>query len=95
MAKIQRENIYVLFLLYCVQSELSGLFNGPYFRYIYMFQAIRRAVNVLNSTCIKISAQCDISQCKYNAQRANIIDIFQRRTFFLMLYLTEIKVKKI
>ena len=31
-----------------------------------MFQAVRRAVNVLNvSTCIYISVQCDIPQCNY------------------------------
>ena len=36
---------------YCERSELSGLFNGTDF--IYIFQAVRRAVNVLNvSTCI-------------------------------------------
>ena len=35
----------------CEQSELSGLFNGTDF--LYIFQAVRRAVNVLNvSTCI-------------------------------------------
>ena len=42
---------------YCERSELSGLFNGTNFLYIYIyiciFQAVRRAVNVLNvSTCI-------------------------------------------
>ena len=47
----------------CERSELSGLFNGTDFLYIYIykyiciyiciFQAVRRAVNVLNvSTCI-------------------------------------------
>ena len=38
----------------CEQSELSGEFNGTDFLYNYMvFQAVRRAVNVLNvSTCI-------------------------------------------
>ena len=41
--------------------------------YIYMFQAVRRAVNVLNvSTCLQISAQCDIPQCKY--KHANVTD---------------------
>ena len=43
--------------IYCERSELSSLFNGTDFFYIYMFiiifQAVRRAVNVLNvSTCI-------------------------------------------
>ena len=34
----------------CERSELSGEFNGTDF---HMFQAVRRAVNVLNvSTCI-------------------------------------------
>ena len=32
----------------CKRSELSGVFNGTDFIYIYMFQAVRRAVNVLN-----------------------------------------------
>ena len=46
-----------LWRFYCEQSELSGEFNGTDFLYIYinkyMFQAVRRAVNVLNvSTCI-------------------------------------------
>ena len=37
----------------CKQSELSGLFNGPDFHYIYIFQALRCAVNVLKIyTCI-------------------------------------------
>ena len=43
----------------CERSELSSLFNGTDFFYIYIyiyiciFQAVRRAVNVLNvSTCI-------------------------------------------
>ena len=37
----------------CERSELSGEFNGKDFLYIYIFQAVRRAVNVLNvSTCI-------------------------------------------
>ena len=38
---------------YCELSELSGEFNGTDFLYIYIiyiFQAVRRAVNV--STCI-------------------------------------------
>ena len=36
----------------CERSELSSLFNGTDFS-IYIFQAVRRAVNVLNvSTCI-------------------------------------------
>ena len=49
--------------IYCERSELSGLFNARIFYiyviyiyiclYIYIFQAVRRAVNVLNvSTCI-------------------------------------------
>ena len=34
----------------CERSELSGLFNA---RIFYIYQAVRRAVNVLNvSTCI-------------------------------------------
>ena len=38
---------------YCERSKLSGEFNGTDFLYIYLFQAVRRAVNVLNvSTCI-------------------------------------------
>ena len=38
---------------YCERSELSGLFNGTDFIYACVFQAVRRAVNVLNvSTCI-------------------------------------------
>ena len=41
----------------CERSELSGLFNAWIFyiynMFIYIFQAVRRAVNVLNvSTCI-------------------------------------------
>ena len=44
----------------CERSELSGLFNARIFyiytciyNYVYIFQAVRRAVNVLNvSTCI-------------------------------------------
>ena len=37
----------------CERSEISGVFNGTDFIYTYMFQAVRRAVNVLNvSTCI-------------------------------------------
>ena len=38
-------------LHYCERSELSGLFNGTDFLYNYIcsiFQAVRRAVNVLN-----------------------------------------------
>ena len=38
---------------YCERSELSGLFDGTDFIYIILFQAVRRAVNVLNvSMCI-------------------------------------------
>ena len=38
---------------YCERSELSGLFNGTDFLYIYFRPSVRRAVNVLNvSTCI-------------------------------------------
>ena len=37
----------------CERSELSGEFNGTDFLYIYLFQAVRRAINVLDvSTCI-------------------------------------------
>ena len=52
----------------CERSELSGLFNGPDFIYVYIYfrQAVRRVVNFLNvSTCILLSTQCDIPQCKY------------------------------
>ena len=44
-----------LVMSYCERSELSGEFNGTDFlyNYIYLFQAVCRAVNVLNvSTCI-------------------------------------------
>ena len=44
-----------LHLSSCERSELSSEFNGTYFLSIYIgiFQAVRRAVNVLNvSTCI-------------------------------------------
>ena len=43
-----------LHLTSCERSELSGLFNARIFYiYVYIFQAVRRAVNVLNvSTCI-------------------------------------------
>ena len=44
---------YVLLITYCERSELSGLFNGTDFLYIYFRPAVHRAVNVLNvSTCI-------------------------------------------
>ena len=33
-------------------SELSGVYNGPDFRCIYIYQAARRAVNVLNVLCV-------------------------------------------
>ena len=37
----------------CERSELSGEFNGTDFLYIYLFQAVHRAINVLDvSTCI-------------------------------------------
>ena len=40
-------------LSYCERSELSGMFNGTDFLYIYFRPVVRRAVNVLNvSTCI-------------------------------------------
>ena len=45
---------YYYILYYCERSELSGVFIGTDFLYILcVFQAVRRAVNVLNvSTCI-------------------------------------------
>ena len=56
-----RRNIYNIsettygpkYIYNCERSELFGEFNGTYFLYIYIYQAVRRAVNVLNvSTCI-------------------------------------------
>ena len=49
--------IYCIDLLYwtnCERSELPSLFNGTdFYIYVYIFQAVRRAVNVLNvSTCM-------------------------------------------
>ena len=65
---------------YCEQSELSSTFNGrnvAIYIYIFIFQVDRHSVNVLNvSTCILLSAQCDIPQCKYI--RANV-------SFFVIL----------
>ena len=56
VCNVLRQSRIWLIPTYCERSELSGEFNGTNFLYIYiiyMFQAVRRAVNVLNvSTCI-------------------------------------------
>ena len=48
-----KEKMSMMLKCNCERSELSGLFNGTDFLYIYFRPSIRRAVNVLNvSTCI-------------------------------------------
>ena len=70
-------------MVYLIASEASFLVCSMariIYNYIYtcMFHAISRAVNVLKLmflyTCIEISDQCDIPQCKsnINAQHANV-----------------------
>ena len=46
-------NVYHIDDNNCERSEISSAFNGPEFRYVYLFQVDYHAVNVLNvSTCI-------------------------------------------
>ena len=50
----------------CERSELSGRFNSTDFLYIYLFQAVRRTVNVLD---VSIYVYLNIRPMRYSAMQ--------------------------